>query len=882
MNSARIGSVKKAFLLLACLAAAALAAVPAVGVQTPREYFGFTPGTDRMLFKYDALIEYLQMLDAECPRLKLVEIGQSPLGKKIYIAFISSPENIENLEELREINRRLALDHSLGKSEQKVLIERGKVFFLATLSMHSNEVGPSQSAPLLAYDLATTDVQETVQWLDDVVYMMVPCHNPDGMDMVVDNYYRYKDTKYEGCSLPGLYHKYVGHDNNRDFVVLSQSDTKAIARIYNTEWFPQVMVEKHQMGSTGTRYFVPPTHDPIAENVDAGIWNWAGIFGSNMIKDMTREGLHGVSQHFLFDDYWPGSTETCIWKNVIAFLTEAAGAKCATPIFVESNELRVGGKGLSEHKKSVNMPSPWPGGRWGLGNIIQYERVSTFSVIKTASRHRAEILKFRNDICQKEYNRGLTEPPYYYILPREQRDRSELARLVDLLREHGVRVYSLAEAVSLNNRTFAGGDIVVPLAQPYRPFIKEVMENQQYPVRHYTPGGEIIKPYDITSWSLPLHRGVESVEIRERSRALESSLEEITAPLRFTMAEPEDYRILVFPANSNESFKAAFRALEMGLPVERLEKYRQLGKVSIPAGSFIVHPDASREKSGHLLRELKVSPDFYAETEGWPATALSAPRIALVETWFHDMDAGWTRFVLDTYHIPFSVLRPADFEKTDLIKKFDVVIFPNSDKSILTTGKYKSPRGSYFSSYPPEYSKGMGKKGQERLMSFLDRGGIIVSWGRSTDLFTDELEISRGKDDKEEFQLPVRNIAEQIEKQNFYCPGALVKVLLTPRHPLTWGMPDEIGVFFRGNPVFTTSVPRFDMDRRMIAKFPEKDILLSGYAENIESIGDRTAMVWLRKGKGQLVLFAFGPQFRASTAGSYKLLFNALLLPRIK
>ena len=212
--------------------------------------------------------------------------------------------------ELKNINRLLMLDPEIPNEERTILIEKGKVFVLMTLSMHSTEVGPSQSAPLIAYDLITTTDPTKLEWLDNVVYMMVPSHNPDGMDMVVEHYEKYKGTKYEGSSLPGVYHKYIGHDNNRDFVTLSQSDTKAIASIYNLEWFPQVMVEKHQMGSHGVRYFVPPPHDTIAENIDAGIWNWVGIFGSNMITDMTKDSLAGVSQHYLFDEYWPGSTGT--------------------------------------------------------------------------------------------------------------------------------------------------------------------------------------------------------------------------------------------------------------------------------------------------------------------------------------------------------------------------------------------------------------------------------------------------------------------------------------------------------------------------------------------------------------------------------------------
>ncbi|MBT8387841.1 MAG: hypothetical protein KJO12_10555, partial [Ignavibacteria bacterium] len=260
-------------------------------IQTPKEFFGFTPGEDGMLFNYEELISYLQILDEASPRLKLVEIGKTPLERPMYIAFISSAENVSNLNELQNINRELAINPNLSEEVREKYFTEGKVFVLGTLSMHSGEVGPSQAAALIAYDLATTNQQKKINFLKNSVYMMVPCHNPDGMDMIVDHYKKYKGTKYDGSSMPGVYHKYVGHDNNRDFVTLTQEDTKAIARIYNQDWFPQVMVEKHQMGSTGPRYFVPPPHDPIAENIDAGIWNWIGIFGSNLITDITGAGL---------------------------------------------------------------------------------------------------------------------------------------------------------------------------------------------------------------------------------------------------------------------------------------------------------------------------------------------------------------------------------------------------------------------------------------------------------------------------------------------------------------------------------------------------------------------------------------------------------------
>ena len=331
-------------------------------IPTPAGVLGFEPGTDRQLMDYGQLTDYMLLLAEASDRIEMREVGTTPLGRTMYVAFISSADNINTLDELREINKQLALDPSLSDAERASLIEHGRVFVMETLSMHSGEVAPSQSLPLYAYALATTEDPALLRQLDDVVLMMVPCHNPDGMDLVVEHYRKYVGTIYEGSSLPRVYHKYVGHDNNRDFVVLTQDDTRVISRLYSTEWYPQVLVEKHQMGSTGPRYYVPPNHDPIAQVIDEGLWNWSAVFGANLSRDMTADGLQGIASHWLFDDYWPGSTETSHWKNIISFLTEAASCKTATPIYVEPTELSVRGKGLSEYKKGVNMPDPWPGG----------------------------------------------------------------------------------------------------------------------------------------------------------------------------------------------------------------------------------------------------------------------------------------------------------------------------------------------------------------------------------------------------------------------------------------------------------------------------------------------------------------------------------------
>ncbi|MCU0292271.1 MAG: hypothetical protein MUF10_09835 [Thermoanaerobaculaceae bacterium] len=864
------------------LAAGALAAA---ALPTPEAHFGFKPGADGLLVDYEQILAYLKVLDAASPRIEVREIGRSPMDKPMVVAFVSSADNIRRLDELHAINRRLALDPAIPDPERADLVARGRVFLLATLSMHASELAPAQAFPLYAHELATTEDPALLRQLDNVVWMVVPAHNPDGLDMVVANYRKNKGTKWDGASLPSVYHRYVGHDNNRDFVTLTQEDNRAVSRIMSTEWFPQVMVEKHGMGSSGPRFYCPPSHDPIAENIEAGLWSWIAVFGTAMAHDMSHDGLTGVAQHWAFDDYWPGSTETAIWKNVIGLLTENATLNDASPIFIEPTELDADDKGLAEYKKSVNFLDPWPGGWWRLGDTVTYELSSFRSLLRTASLHRSEVLTFRNDICRREVRRGQSQAPFYFVLPPGQRDRGEWVKLVNLLIEHGVRVFTVPGRVTAGGRHFEPGSVVIPLAQPYRPFIKEVMEKQRFPVRHFTPDGEMIEPYDITSWSLPLHRGVTSDQIDVRIPELEAALQPVEGtfrPLAPVTTLPAGTWGVAFSANENEAFRAAFLALGAGLPVSRATATLPVGETTLPAGSFVIRPGADPAALPRLLEALVVPPVVLSGEPAVSLRPLKAPRIALVETNFHDMDAGWTRYLFDSYGIPFQVVRPGEIEKLDLGRAFDLVIFPSSDKELLLKGRTKRDDEDYgLPDLPPELRKGIGDKGMEKLMAFSDAGGVIVAWGRSVPLFLGMQEITRGKDEVEDFKLPVDDIADDLAKEDLTVTGSWLRVKVLQDHPLTWGMPAESGIFSRGKPVFSTSQPGLDTDRRVLVSHPEEDILLSGFAENEKRLGNAAVGVWARKGKGQFVLFAFAPQFRASTAATYKLLFNALLLPRL-
>ncbi len=802
------------------------------------------------------------------------KVGLTWQGRPMYLVFVSSEDNIRRLDRLRDINRWLALDAIPDEEDRDLLLDEGRVFFLSALSMHAYEVSPTQVLPRVVYDLITGRDARGKDILEQTVAMFI-VHNPDGMNMVVENYNKYKGTPFEGSRLPGVYHQYVGHDINRDFVTLTQRENQVVSRIFSTEWFPQVVVERHEMRSHGPRFFVPPPHDPISENLDPGIWNWMRLFGSRALSDMTEAGLEGVATSYLFDDFYIGETRTAKWKGMVAMLSEAASADLASPIYIEANEIRPTGKGLSANVVSINMPKPWEGGWWRMSDVMDYEQENIYSMLHTAAQYRKDLLRFRNDLSRREIEKGLSTAPYYYILPRNQHDLSELVSLVNLLYEHGVQAYRLQEDVRLGRKLYQAGDMVLPLAQPYRSFIIEVMEAQTFPARHYRPGGEMIQPYHVTSWSQPLHRGLRSWALNERSSELEALLEPLPMPYRLPGNRHDGHAWAALSANHNESYRVVFRALAKGLAVERITEALEMGDDVLPAGSFLVERSSSFRE---MEADLMIAPHYLEGKPDVPIHVVRLPRVALVKTWFHDVDGGWTRYLLDHYHIPFTLLRPAELAETDLASRFDVILFSGASRTAFMHGMYR--RGSQVfphRHYPHEYNLGMEQQGFDQLMHYLLDGGKIMAWGAATDLFAGHVVLGQGRE-RQAFMLPYVNLADELKARGLYVPGSLLRVQLLADHPLTYGMPSELGVMYQGHAAFQTFLPYFDVDRRVVGRFAGEELLMSGHAEKEELLANEAALLWIRKGKGQMVLSSFHPQFRASNQATFKLLFNTLLL----
>jgi hypothetical protein len=474
-------------------------------IPTPSDFLGFQVGADRTLADYRQISSYLKTLAAASGgRMEIEVLGKTTLGEEMIMAMISSPQNLRNRARQQEIARKLADPRGLSKEQIDALVNEGKAIFLLTCNIHSDEIDSSQMAMEWAHKLVTTQDPEIQHRLDDVIVLLVPSLNPDGETMVTEWYRKYLGTKYEGGRMPYLYHHYVGHDDNRDWYMLTQIETKNVNHAVYHEWYPQFWLDEHQMGSNGPRIYIPPNADPVAKLVNPLVHRGNNLVGADMGWRLEEAGKSGVIYGYSFDAYWPGGTRnTGWWKNMYGVLTEVASARIATPVEISPTELQGGVKGLINYEQQINFPNPWPGGTWRLRDIMDYELLVSDAALETMSKYRKELL--RGVASMAAHAVESVDPHEFWRIPiADQRDPIAASRLAGLMLEHGVEV-----RMPSDKNTF-----LIPLSQPYGRFVDEMMGIQRYPEVKPATNSGILEPYDVAAWSLPLMMGVRAEKVR--------------------------------------------------------------------------------------------------------------------------------------------------------------------------------------------------------------------------------------------------------------------------------------------------------------------------------------------------------------------------------
>jgi hypothetical protein len=483
-------------------------ASPADSIPAPRAVLGFTPGDDRKLASWNQILTYFDQLDRASDRVKFEALGKSTMDLPFVMATISAPENLARLDEYKRIQKLLADPRKLGppglrNRKAAQLISRGKTIVLITCGIHSTEVGSTLSSMLIAHRLASSNEPEIRAILRNTIILLVPSLNPDGVDIVKNWYDKTLGTPYEGTEPPELYHKYVGHDNNRDWYAFTQVETKiTVDKIHNV-WHPHIVHDIHQQGAFGSRLFLPPYMPPVEPNVPKQIVEGYTELGSWMASEMRKAGFEGITTGSTYDAWTPARAYSH-YHGGVRILSETASARLATPLKVKFEELR-SREGYDPKKASDKFGPVWRGGEWRLRDITNYMTTGAFTLLKHASQNRQRWLSRFYQIGNEAVRpTGKNRLISFLIRPSANSDR-----LLDVLSQAGVEWTIDGAARSRGGGiSYPAGTAIVRMNQPYGSFAKALLEVQHYPDLR-AADGHPLAPYDVTAHTLPLLMGVE-------------------------------------------------------------------------------------------------------------------------------------------------------------------------------------------------------------------------------------------------------------------------------------------------------------------------------------------------------------------------------------
>ena len=906
---------------LVCLAG--LVALPArsaaqAPITSPRAQFGHNIGDDYFLVNYAQMIEYWQKLDRESDRMKLVRIGTTAAGRPMWMAIITAPENHRRLARYQEISRRLALAEGLTDAQARALAVEGKAVVWIDGGLHATEVLGAQQLIQQVYELVSANDPETRRFLRDDIILCVPA-NPDGQDLVSNWYMRDPDTlKRTTSRLPVLYHKYAGHDNNRDSYMASQPETQAMDSILFRAWFPQIMYNHHQTGPIGTVIFAPPFRDPFNYYFDPLVPVELDLVGAAMHSRFVAEGKAGATMRSgaNYSTWWNGGLRTTVYfHNMIGLLTEAIGNP--TPMEIPLVPDRVLPRG--------DLPLPIQPQKWRFSQSIAYELTANRAVLDVASRYRETLLyniyqMGRNSIAKGNSDTWTVTPrrvaalqsalqqdsarqqaenvsagspqtltpaeratylavmrnpaerdPRGYIIPANQPDFLTATKFVNALIKTGIVVQRATAPFSVGGKSYPANSWIVKTAQAFRPHVLDMFEPQDHPNDIPYPGGPPTPPYDNAGWTLAYQMGVQFDRILDPFTGPFVRVEGFAKPP--SPLVPAAAAGYAFSHSINDAFSAVNRLLARQEEVYTLQTPLTVGGRSYDAGTFYV---PARATTSAIVSQLATEKGITFDPMHSPIARQSLQkvqpaRIALVDQYGGLETSGWARFILEQFEFPYEVVYPPRLDAGKLIDQFDAIILPHGASFLRPNAR--PPSAINPDDIPAEYRDRLGSLTVARtvpqLIEFMNAGGTVLAMGSATDIGI-------------HMQLPITNAlvdstGRALPRNRFYVPGSILRMRVDTTAPLAQGLRPEIDMYYDNAPGFRILPGAESRGVRRIVWIDGPTPLRSGWAWGQRYLNGVTEVLQASIGKGMLVLYGADPYFRSQPHGTFKLLFNGLL-----
>jgi hypothetical protein len=903
-------------------------------ITTPKQAFGFNIGDDYQMANYVQLTSYWQTLAKESDRMKLVDIGPSAEGRRQYMAIISSPENIARLDHYKEISEKLAHAEGLTDAEAHALADEGRAIVWIDGGLHASETVGAQQLIETVYQLNSLTDPETLRMLHDDIVLCV-LDNPDGMDLVANWYMREpvpekRVTEGPAGATPRLWHKYIGHDNNRDFYMNNMPETTNISRVLFREWYPQIMYNHHQTGPLGAVIFMPPFRDPFNYHYDPLIPLKIQAVGTAMHERLVEEGKPGSGMRSTasYSTWYNGGLRTVTYfHNMTGILTEIIGSPTPMQLpLVPERQLA-----------SNDLPDPVPPQTWHYRQSIDYEITNNRAILDYASREREHLLYDTYRMAKNSIDRGnedswtitpkriealdaeaaktrpsdggrrgaaaaspdgarpvptdlyakvLHDPakrdPRGYILSADQPDFPTATKFINTLMKSGVTIEESTADFTVAGKHYPKGSYIVMAAQAYRPQVLDMFEPQDHPNDFAYPGGPPNRPYDATGWTLAYQMGVQfDRELEPFTGPFARITTDLATPLPGTITGPVKPAGYLVSHEYNDAFTLTNRLLKAQQPVYWLTSKTTIGGKELGAGTLWLPYSAETQKILEVsAKQLGINAFAVAKKPAGEALQLHQERIALYDRYGGLMPSGWIRWLLEQFEFPFTVVYPQTLDAGDLRQKYDDILF--SDGAIPAAGR-TAPAGEGGPSrqpkpetIPAEFRPWLGtittEKTIPQLQKFVEEGGTLLAIGSSTSIY-------------EYFHLPLQDAVTEVVKgkeqpvppEKFYIPGSLMRTQVNIENPVAYGMPAKVDVFFDRSPAFRAAPDAGLRGVQTIAWYADGELLDSGWAWGQEYLKNSIAVAQAQMGKGKVLLYGPEITFRGQPHATFKFLFNGLL-----
>jgi hypothetical protein len=892
-------------------------------IDKPNKFLGFEYAT--RVATPEQITAAIQAWSKQSDRLKVVEYARTHENRPLHAVFITSPKNLNNLDQIKDKVTKLSDARLTNDRTAKSLIDELPAIAWMAYSIHGNETSGADAALGIIYHLIASKDKDVIEMLDEMVVIVDPVMNPDGRARFAKNLEQYRGTapNYDDQSLihtgdwPYGRTNHYYYDLNRDWVYLTQPETQGRVSLIN-EWKPQILVDAHEMGSQDT-FMTGPAREPINKNVDYDLIKWGNVFAQDQGEAFDRRDWRFYTGEW-HEDLYPGYSFYVTFKGTLGILYEQSR-------MAEDGVRRPEGT-IQSYKESVH-----------------HQYISTLINLKTLKENSKAMYKdywdgrkFNISSNSKYANRS------YVILPTKNNGRINV--LANKLKAQEIEIYKNNKPISVSNvikqngviedeYIIPSGSMIIPNKQPEAPLISAILEFdaeidesvlQEEKQKSIKNGSSLM--YDTTAFNFTMMYGLPAVTVPQN---ITKNLD-VWSPYQETIEVNKGAVMWAVDGKDDRSVAFAARLMEQNIEVRIIDKDSSLSGHNLSRGSVVVIAmDNPAFKDLHLavnstalsldLSVVSIESGFGpGELPDWGGRhfrLLERPQIAILShEGFSSYDVGVSWWSLDHHlGIRHSQLNSSLTAYGDL-RRYNTIILPSGNPDISDYAKsmlmdWVKQGGTLIANNASSRSIISSNIGNVKNLNKTFENSKTFNFDLMREIYSleDQIDITNANDNKANLQISypwestdktyTKDQLEMRDKwQSLLMPsGAFVATRNDNEHWLTFGTDKILPVLYSNYPILMTGgsseavlrigelMPNSEISENRTINWSQipagydMNVRMSGlvWPEASQRIANSAYLTRERIGKGQIILFSGEPNFRGSARGTNRLWLNAVV-----